>query len=118
MIDKLFGGVHCHPSELIWREEEEEVVQARKNLPLLTYRCKLTNNGSPQEPLLEWMSTIDVLFNTIIFLKPFLPRQSAFSPVECDLVVGIYPVERRCDDGVCGAGMLGNGGGGRGTGRI
>ena len=56
------GGVQCHPSEMIGREEEEEVVQARKSLPLLTSRCKLTINVSPQVPLAEWMRTIDVFF--------------------------------------------------------
>ena len=64
-------------------------MQARKVIPLLTYRCNINTNGSPQEPLAEWMRYIDVLFNTIIFLKPFLPWQSAFAPVECDLVVGL-----------------------------
>ena len=51
MFGELLVGLQCHPSELIGREEEEELVQARKSLPLLTSRCKLTNNGSPQEPL-------------------------------------------------------------------
>ena len=78
MFDQLLGGVQCHPSELIGREEEEEVVQARKSLPLLTSRCKLTTNGSPQEPLAEWMRTIDVLFNTIMVLKPFSPMTISF----------------------------------------
>ena len=64
MFDQLLGGVQCHPSEMIGREEEEEVVQARKSLPLLTSRCKLTINVSPQVPLAEWMRTIDVFFNT------------------------------------------------------
>ena len=73
MFDQVVGGVQCHPYELIGREEEEEVVQARKILPLLTSRCKLTTNVSPQEPLAEWMRTIDVFLNTIIVLKPFLP---------------------------------------------
>ena len=91
MFDQLFGGVQCHPSEIIGREEGGEVVQVRKILPLLTSRCKLTTNGSPQETLAEWVRTIDVLFNNIIVLKTFLPQQSAFSPFECDLVVGISP---------------------------
>ena len=78
MFDQLLGGVKCHPSEMIGREEEEEVAQARKSLPLLTSRCKLTTNGSPQEPLTEWMRTIDVLFNTIIVLKPFSPMTISF----------------------------------------
>ena len=78
MFDQLLGGVKCHPSELIGREEEEEVDQARKKLPLITSRCKLTTNGSPQEPLAEWMRTIDVLFNTIIILKPFSPMKIIF----------------------------------------
>ena len=63
---------------MIGREEEEEVFQARKILPLLTYRCKLTTNGSPQEKLGEWMRTIDVLFNTTIVLKPFYPMIISF----------------------------------------
>ena len=78
MFDQLLGGVQCHPSEPIGREEGEEVVQARKNLPLLASRFKLTTNGSPQEPLAEWMRTIDVLFNTIIFLKTFSPMTIIF----------------------------------------
>ena len=73
MFDQLLGGVQCNPYEMIGREEEEQLVQARKSLPLLTSRCKLTNNGSPQEPLAEWMSTIDFLFNAIIVLKTFSP---------------------------------------------
>ena len=73
MFDQLLVGVQCHPSELIGREEEEEVAQARKSLPPLTSMCKLTNNDSPQEPLAEWIRTIDVLFNTIIALGPFSP---------------------------------------------
>ena len=40
------------------------------------------------------------------------------SPVECNLVVGLYPGERRCGDGLNGAGMGGNGGGGRVNGRF
>ena len=68
MFNQLFGGVQCHPYELVGREEEEELVQARKSLTLLAYRCKLTTNGSPHETLAEWMRTIDVLFNTIIVL--------------------------------------------------
>ena len=78
MFAELLGGVQCHPYELIGREEEEEVVQAIKSLPLLTSMCKLTNNVSPQEPLAEWMRTIDVLFNTIMVLKPFSPMTISF----------------------------------------
>ena len=78
MFDQLLGGVHCHPSEPIGREEEEEVVQVRKGLPLLTSRCKLTTNGSTQEPLAEWMRNIDVLFNTIMVLKQFSPMKTSF----------------------------------------
>ena len=74
----MLGGVQFHPSELIGREEEEEVVQARKIIPLLTSRCKLTTNVSPQEPLVEWIRTIDVLFNTIISLKLFSPMTISF----------------------------------------
>ena len=48
MFDQLLVGVKCHPFGLIGREEEEEVVQARKILPLLTSMCKLTTNGIPQ----------------------------------------------------------------------
>ena len=73
MFYQLLGGVQFHPSEIIGREEEEEVVHARKSLPLLTYRCKFTINGIPQDTLEEWMRTTDVLFNTIIFHKFFLP---------------------------------------------
>ena len=51
MFDQLLGGVKCHLDELIGREEEEEIVQARKSLPLLTSRGKLAANVSPQEPL-------------------------------------------------------------------
>ena len=69
MFDQLLGGVKCNPYELVRREEDEEVVQVKKILPLLTYRCKLTTNCSPQEPLTEWMMNIDVFFNTIIVLK-------------------------------------------------
>ena len=71
MFEQLMVGVQCHPSELIGREEEEEIVQARKSLPLLTSRCELTTNIIPQEPLAEWTSTIDVFFNTRIVLKIF-----------------------------------------------
>ena len=78
MFDQLLGGLQCHPYELIGREEEEEVFQLRKSLPLLTSRCKLTTNGSLQEPLVEWTSTIDVLFNTIIVFKPFSPMTTRF----------------------------------------
>ena len=74
MFDQLLGGVQCRLSELIEREEEEEVVQVRKILPLLTSRCKLTTNGSPQKPLEKWMRTIDVLFNTRIVLISFSPN--------------------------------------------
>ena len=118
MFDQLLGGLKCHPYEIIRREKEEEVFQARKSLPFLTSRCKMTTNVSPQEPLVEWMRTIDILFNTIISLKPFIPRKSAFLPVECDLVVGLYAGEQRCGDGLQRAGMRGIGGGGRGTGII
>ena len=62
MFDQLLVGVQCHPYELIVREEEEEVVQAKKSLTLLIPRCNLATNGSPQEPLLEWMRTIGFLF--------------------------------------------------------
>ena len=102
MFDQLLGGVQCHPSEIIGREEEEGVVQARKSLPLLVSRCKMSTNVSPQEPLVEWMRTIDVL---LWYSNYFLPRQSAFSPFECDLVAGLSPEERCCVDGVNGAGM-------------
>ena len=78
MFDQLLGGVQCHPSELIGREEEEEVVQARKSTPLPKSRFKLTTNGSPQEPLAEWMRDIDDLFNTIIVLIPFSPMKTSF----------------------------------------
>ena len=78
MFDQLLIGVKCHTSELIGREEEEEVVEARKIHPLLISRCKLTTNGSPQEPLAEWIRTIDVLFNTIMVLKPFYPMTIIF----------------------------------------
>ena len=64
------------------------------------------------------MRTIDVLFNTIIVLKPFSPMKSAFSPVECDLVVGLFPGGRHCGDGVNRAGIGGNRGGGSGTGKF
>ena len=78
MFDKLFGGVKCHPSDLIGREEEEEVVQERKSFPLLISRCNINSNGSPQEPFSEWISTIDVLFNTITALKQFSPMKISF----------------------------------------
>ena len=78
MFYQLLGGVQCHPPGLIAREEEEEVVQVRKSLPLLTSRCKITTNGIPHEPLSEWMSTIDFLLNTIISLKPFTPMTISF----------------------------------------
>ena len=78
MFDQLLVGVQCHPSDIKGREEEEEVVQARKSIPLLTYRCKLTTNGIPREPLTEWMRTIDVLFNTIMLLKIFSPMTISF----------------------------------------
>ena len=60
MFDQLLGGVQYHLSEISVREEEEELVQAIKSLPLFTSMCKVTTNGSPQEPLAEWMRTIDV----------------------------------------------------------
>ena len=78
MFDQLLGGVKCHTSGLIGVEEEEEIVQERKSLPLLTSRCKLTTNGSPQELLAECMRTIDVLFNTITVLKKFSPMKTSF----------------------------------------
>ena len=73
MFDQLLVRVQCHLAELIGREEEEEIVQARNSLPLLVSRCNLTTNGSPKETLVEWMSTIYVLFNTKMVLKPSLP---------------------------------------------
>ena len=73
LFDQLLIGVKCHTSELIGREEEEEVVHARNSLPLLTYRCKFTINGIPQDTLEEWMRTIDFFFNTTILLNR-LPR--------------------------------------------
>ena len=78
MFDQLLESVQCHPSELVGREEEEELVQSIKSLPLLTSRCKLTTNSSPQEPVAELMRTVDVLFNTIIFLEPFSPMIISF----------------------------------------
>ena len=78
MFDQLLGGVQCHPSKLIGRGGEEEIVQARKSLSLLTFTCKLTTNGITQEPLVEWMRTIDVLLNTIMVLKPFSPMTIRF----------------------------------------
>ena len=60
MFDQLLGGVQYHLSEIFVREEEEELVQAIKSLPLFTSRCKLTTNVRPQEILVEWMRTIDV----------------------------------------------------------
>ena len=54
-----------------------------KILPLITSRCKLTTNGCPQEPLTEWMRTIDVLFNTIIALKIFSPMAIIF--ITCEM---------------------------------
>ena len=78
MFEQLLGGVQCHPYELIGREYEEEEVQARNILPLLTSRCNLTTNGITQEPLAEWMRTIDVLFNTTMVLKPFSPMTTSF----------------------------------------
>ena len=68
MFDQLLGGVQCHIYELIGRKEDEEVVQERYSIPLTTSRCKLTSNGSHREPLSEWMITIDVFLNTIMFL--------------------------------------------------
>ena len=100
-------------ADLIGRGEKGGVVQARESIPLLACRFKLTENVSPQEPLAEWARNIYVLFNTIMVLKLFLPRQSSFSPVECDLFLGITPRERDCGDGSCGSGMGGNGRGGR-----
>ena len=70
MFDQILGGVQYHLAELIGREEEEELVQARKSISILAYRYNLTANGSPQEPLTEGMRTIDVLFNIIVVLKP------------------------------------------------
>ena len=78
MFYQQLGGVKCHPSELVGGEEEEELFQARKSIPLLTSRCKLATNGSPQEPLSEWMRIIDVLFNKIMVLKPFSPMTINF----------------------------------------
>ena len=53
MLDQLLGGVKCYPYELIGSKEEEELAQARKIITLLTSRCNLTTNGSPQETLAE-----------------------------------------------------------------
>ena len=78
MFEQLFVGVHCHPYELVGSEDEEEVVQFIKSLPLLTSRCKLTTNGSPQEPLAEWTRTINVFFNSIMDLKPFSSMKISF----------------------------------------
>ena len=78
MFYQLLGVVQCHPYELIGREEEEEVFQARKSLPFLTSRCKMTTNVSPQEPLVEWMRTIDILFNTVMVLKNVSPVSISF----------------------------------------
>ena len=78
MFDQLLVGVQCHLDEQIVREEEEEVFQARESPTLLTLRCKLTAKGIPQETLTEWMRTIDVLFNTIMLLKPFSPMTVIF----------------------------------------
>ena len=71
MFYQLLGGVQCHMAELIGREDNEEIVQARKSLPLLVSRCKMTANISTQEPFSEWMRTIDVFFNTRMVLKNF-----------------------------------------------
>ena len=60
MFDQMLKGVQCHPYDMIGKKEEEEVVQARKILPPLTSRCNVTTNGTPQEPLAEWMRIIDV----------------------------------------------------------
>ena len=78
MFKQLLGGVQCHKYELIVRKEEEELFQGRNSIPLLTFKYKMTNNGSPQEPLAECMRTIDVLFNTIVVLKPFSPMTIIF----------------------------------------
>ena len=78
MFDQLLLGVMFNLDELVVREEEDEVIQARKILPLLTSRCKLTANVLPQEPLVEWMNTIYVLFHTTIVLKPFSPMKISF----------------------------------------
>ena len=64
--------------EMIGREEEGGVVQVRESLPLLESKCKLTANGSSHEPLEELMSTIDILFNTILVLKQFSPMTTRF----------------------------------------
>ena len=63
---------------IIGREKEEEAFKSRDSTPLLTYRWKITANGSPQEPVAEWMRTIDVLLNTIMVLKPFSPTTIIF----------------------------------------
>ena len=78
MFDQLLVGVQCHPSNLIWGGEEDKVIQVRKSLTLLTYGCKLTNNCSPQEPLTEWMRTVDIFLDTIMVLKPFSTMKTIF----------------------------------------
>ena len=78
MFDQMLRVVQCHLAELIDWEEKEEVVQEIEIIPILLYRCNLTANGSPQEKLVEWIRTIDILFNTIIFLKPFFPMKTRF----------------------------------------
>ena len=60
MFDQLLGGVQCNLDELVGREEEGGGFQARNIISLLIYRFKITDNGSPQEPLAEWMRAIDV----------------------------------------------------------
>ena len=69
MFDQILVGVQCHLYEIIGKEEEEEVFQARNMLPLLASMGKITANGIPQEPLTEWMKTIGVLFKTTMALK-------------------------------------------------
>ena len=78
MFDQLLGGVQRNLADPIGREEEEEVFKARNINPLLVYRCKLNANGSPQESLVERMRTIDILFDTIVILKPFSPMTIRF----------------------------------------
>ena len=78
MFDQLLVCVQYHTYELIGREEEDELIQVRNSLTLLTSRCNLTTNGIPQETLAGWMRTIDVLFNTIMVLKPFSPTKVIF----------------------------------------